>query len=260
MFRSLTKFAEKSLGLRISNVSITRIAAEKRARFTDLSPEIRRTIDQVTPFTMTSPERVAALCLAVENVTLNQIPGDFVECGVWKGGSSMAAALTFMRLGGALPDLYLYDTFEGMPEPGIHDLDATTGISAKTLLQQAPQQTDGVLAYSSLDEVRANMASTQYPAQKIHLIRGKVEETIPSQIPEQIALLRLDTDWYESTKHELIHLFPRLAPNGILIIDDYGAWEGARKAVDEYFAHVSPRPFLARIDTTGRLLVNHHAA
>jgi hypothetical protein len=82
-----------------------------------------------------------------------------------------------------------------------------------------------------------------------------VEDTIPAQTPEQIALLRLDTDWYESTRHELQHLYPRLAENGALIIDDYGDWLGARKAVDEFLA-VQPVPlFLHRIDDTGRLII-----
>jgi hypothetical protein len=86
-------------------------------------------------------------------------------------------------------------------------------------------------------------------------IKGKVEETIPEQAPAQIALLRLDTDWYESTYHELVHLYPRLSPGGILIIDDYGHWAGARKAVDEYFAEHRLNLFLHRIDYTGRICI-----
>jgi hypothetical protein len=84
---------------------------------------------------------------------------------------------------------------------------------------------------------------------------GKVEDTIPADIPEKIALLRLDTDWYESTKHELIHLFPRLQKGGVLIIDDYGFWKGARKAVDEYFAENNIQILLNRIDDTGRMAI-----
>ncbi len=99
------------------------------------------------------------------------------------------------------------------------------------------------------------MLSTGYPKEKIHLIKGKVEDTIPENIPKEIALLRLDTDWYESTKHELIHLFPLLKPNGILIIDDYGHWEGARKAVDEYISDNNIHILLNRIDYSGRISV-----
>ena len=87
------------------------------------------------------------------------------------------------------------------------------------------------------------------------MIKGMVETTIPDAAPDKIAILPLDTDWYESTRHELVHLFPRLAKNGVLIIDDYGAWAGARKAVDEYFAAQTTKPMLMRIDSTGRLII-----
>jgi O-methyltransferase len=99
------------------------------------------------------------------------------------------------------------------------------------------------------------MASTGYDKQKVHFHQGKVELTIPAAAPDQIALLRLDTDWYESTRHELEHLYPRLSPGGILIIDDYGHWSGARKATDEYIEKYAPSLFLARIDYTGRIAV-----
>ena len=87
--------------------------------------------------------------------------------------------------------------------------------------------------------------------ERIHFVEGKVEDTIPAHAPERIALLRLDTDWYESTRHELEHLYPRLSRGGVLIIDDYGHWQGARQAVDEYFgdAHAA---LLNRIDYTAR--------
>ena len=80
-----------------------------------------------------------------------------------------------------------------------------------------------------------------------------MEETIPGRAPERIALLRLDTDWYESTRHELEHLWERLEPGGVLIIDDYGHWAGAREAVDEFFAKRSDAPLLTRVDYTGRI-------
>jgi hypothetical protein len=86
-------------------------------------------------------------------------------------------------------------------------------------------------------------------------IKGKVEETIPGTLPKEISLLRLDTDWYESTLHNLVHLYPLLRKGGILILDDYGHWQGARKATDEYFARENIIPFLSRIDYTGRLYV-----
>ena len=108
---------------------------------------------------------------------------------------------------------------------------------------------------ASLEEVQKNMSLTKYPTEKIHFVKGKVEDTIPDKAPEKIAILRLDTDWYESTKHELEYLFPRLIEGGILIIDDYGHFEGSRIAVDEYLEKNNIHDFLHRIDYTGRLLV-----
>ena len=99
------------------------------------------------------------------------------------------------------------------------------------------------------------MASTGYPANQISYVRGPVEQTIPITVPESIALLRLDTDWHASTRHELDYLFPRLVKGGVLIIDDYGHWQGARKAVDDYIAANKLNLLLSRIDYTGRLAV-----
>ena len=100
-------------------------------------------------------------------------------------------------------------------------------------------------AYATLDDVRANMETTGYPS--IRYVVGKVENTIPAQMPERINLLRLDTDWYESTRHELEHLWPRLRPGGVLILDDCGWWDGARRAVDEYEVPA----LLVRVGTEG---------
>jgi hypothetical protein len=148
--------------------------------------------------------------------------------------------------------LYLFDTFEGMSHPTEHDVRAETGERAAELLAHS-NKGDQIWACSSLREVQENLARTEFPANRVHFVRGRVEDTIPHQAPEQISILRLDTDWYESTRHELIHLFPRLSAHGVLIIDDYGSWAGARKAVDEYFATSEFRPLLARIDDTGRI-------
>jgi O-methyltransferase len=249
MLRLLARAAERFCGIRV-----TRIASDNRARFSDLSPEIHETIRRVRPYTMTSPERLASLCLAVEHVVASDVPGDFVECGVWRGGSSMAAAWTYQRLQKRDVDLHLFDTFSGMSEPSTEDVDLSTGKPARELLASSSRDSQ-IWACATLKDVQANLMQTEYPANRLHFIQGKVEDTIPGRAPDRISLLRLDTDWYESTKHELTHLFPRLSPNGILIIDDYGAWAGARKAVDEYFAENGMRPFLSRIDVTGRILV-----
>ncbi len=220
--------------------------------FGSFEPEIASIVERVRPYTMTSPARVAALCDAVSYIVRHDIPGDIVECGVWKGGSSMAAALRLLQLNRADRALYLFDTFEGMTAPGEHDLSASSGFSAATMIKHAPKSSH-LRARAVIDEVEANMFSTGYAEALTHLVKGKVEETVPAQAPQRIAILRLDTDWYESTRHELIELYPRLVSGGILIIDDYGDWQGARRAVDEYFADPARRIFLNRIDRTGRI-------
>ena len=99
------------------------------------------------------------------------------------------------------------------------------------------------------------MASTGYPEERLVFVEGEVQKTLPETAPEHLALLRLDTDWYQSTLHELVYLYPRLAPRGVLILDDYGSFEGARRAVDEYLAEKRIGIFLNRVDATGRLAI-----
>lgn len=211
----------------------------------------------VAAFTMTSPERIAALVEAVRYVSRHAIPGDIVECGVWRGGSMMAVARTLLELDD-LRSLHLFDTFAGMPPPGDVDRDRS-GAAAADLMAMSDRETSSVWARSPLDEVRRNLAVTGYPQDRVRFVVGRVEETVPERAPASIAILRLDTDWYESTRHELVHLFPRLSVGGVLIIDDYGHWEGARKAVDEYLAETGARLLLNRIDATGRIAVKLEA-
>lgn len=204
--------------------------------------------ERIHPYTLVEPERCYALYKAVEYVIRKDIPGDLAECGVWKGGSCMLMALTLLRLGVSDRKLWLYDTFTGMTKPGVQD-----GAAEKTEWEEKSTGSDeSSWCLASLEEVKANMRSTGYPPEQMMFIKGKVEETIPGTIPASLSLLRLDTDWYASTRHELVHLFPLLAPGGVLLIDDYGAWQGAQKATDEYFGD---KVLLHRIDWTGRLLI-----
>ena len=205
---------------------------------------------------MTSPERLYALYKAVHYVNHAGIPGAFVECGVWRGGSVMMMAETLKLDGKTDRPIFLYDTFEGMSEPTAEDVDLK-GNAARNLLARQPRGTDSYdWAYAPKDEVERNVYSTAYPSALFNLVKGKVEDTIPRTLPDKLSLLRLDTDWYESTRHELVHLFPRLERGGVLIIDDYGHWKGSRRAVDEYFSGDGPRILLSRVGYTGRIGVN----
>jgi hypothetical protein len=213
--------------------------------------------EQCKPFTMTSIERMYSLYTAVGYVVRNNIPGDFVECGVWRGGSSMMIALTLLQLGSTDRQLFLYDTFEGMSEPTKDDKTFRGENADELLKKNVDNKETSVWCLADLADVQQNMALTKYPAQKIQYVKGKVEDTIPATMPTNgISLLRLDTDWYESTAHELKHLYPLLAVPGVLIIDDYGHWDGCRKAVDEYFE--GKAILLNRIDYTGRIAIKSH--
>jgi hypothetical protein len=220
----------------------------------DFDPEFLEIYRRCSPFTMTSIERMYALYQATRYVVEREVPGDVVECGVWRGGSSMLAAMTLARAGDEQRALHLFDTFEGMTRPTEED-------GGEAFAEWSRLQDDDVnrWCYAALDEVEGNMRSTGIGSDRVRLIQGRVEDTIPEAAPTSIAILRLDTDWYQSTYHELRHLFPRLSPEGVLIIDDYGRWDGARQAVDQYFEETGERILLNRIDPTGRIGVRASA-
>lgn len=215
-----------------------------------MTPEQKRIIDVCKPFTQTGRERLFALIRSVEYLVRSNISGAMVECGVWKGGSVMAMAmmLDFLQEN---RDLYLFDTFSGMPPAEKIDIDLDGHDEAWYLKQNNIQKKSSGWNESPLSEVKKNLGTLSITGQRFHFIQGKVEDTIPEQSPESIALLRLDTDFYASTKHELTHLFPRLRQGGILIVDDYGHFLGARQAVDEYFHNHGIRMLMHRVDYTG---------
>jgi O-methyltransferase len=247
----VTKKIIKSLVRRVGFDIVRYRPHHEPVKLRDMTDHENKIVQCVKPYTLTGEERIAALMNAVGYVAEHNIPGDIAECGVWRGGSMMAVALALMYHGDSSRNLYLYDTFEGMSEPTNHD-QSFDGLSAKSQLERDAVGT-GIWCRSPIEDVRANVLSTGYPEERVHFIQGKVEETLPSIRPDCLSLLRLDTDWYESTKHELIHLFPLLDPRGVLIIDDYGHWQGARKAVDEYLAERQLNLYLHRVDYTCRV-------
>lgn len=204
-------------------------------------------------YTMTSAERMYTLYKATEYISSHHIGGDIVECGVWRGGSAMICAYTLQKMHDVKRTLYLYDTYSGMAEPDSRDRTVEGDSPAREIWQRYRDGDRSSWCYASLTDVKKNLFRTKYPKNRLRFIEGKVEVTIPKHIPSRIAILRLDTDWYTSTHHELVHLYPRLVPGGIIIIDDYGHWKGARKAVDEYFRKNHKTVLLNRIDYSGRL-------
>ena len=181
------------------------------------------------------------------------IPGDIVECGVWRGGNIILARIM-------CPDrvCWLYDTFAGMPPPGPYDAKHKPGRNPYLASAHIAKKKSLVMSLATLDEViDCFRAEGLLDFGRMNFVKGKVEDSLfNSQLPERIALLRLDTDWYESTKVELEVLYPRLVSGGYLIIDDYGHWLGARKAVDDYFkANNIDTGLLKTIDYTAVYMV-----
>jgi len=201
-------------------------------------------------FTMTGKDAMFALYSACVYADRNAIPGAFVECGTWMGGSAILAGLTFETLG-TPRRLWLYDTFEGMTAPTDADIDVH-GESAAFYMDKFGDETGW--CYASRDQVERNFAEAGLSTERTHFIEGDVMETLRCEAPDEISVLRLDTDWYESTRLELEVLYPRLAPGGVLIIDDYGYWSGSRKATDEYFAN-RRAPLLNRVNDQVRLCI-----
>lgn len=225
-------------------------------RYKDFEHNFFPLFDEVKQYTMTSPERLYAIYKAVEYIINSNTEGSFVECGVWKGGSAMMIVKSLLEMDIKNRYIFLYDTFEGMSKPSKKDLSAN--INSENVYETWEKSLKGCYSdwcYAGLEEVKRNMEGLGYPSDKIIYIKGKVEDTIPASLPEKIALLRLDTDWYESTYHELKHLYPLLVKNGVLIIDDYGYWKGSKEAVDQYFKEINAHLLLNRIDPAARLVI-----
>lgn len=241
--------------IEISGYTISKSTKRATSKLIDIKePEFWEIYNLCSPFTMTSSERMYALYASVNYVLNNNIMGDFVECGVWRGGSAMLVAKMLSNRNITNRKIYLYDTFEGMVEPTQNDVDLIGKSASVTFQEKTITKESSTWCLADLNDVQTNMKLTNFSEKNLVYIKGKVENTIPQTVPDGcIALLRLDTDWYESTKHEMNYLFPKLENNGVLIIDDYGHWEGCKKAIDEYFLKNKINILLNRIDYTCRV-------
>jgi O-methyltransferase len=210
------------------------------------SNKIQEIISIVKPYTMLSNERIINNILSVQEIVQNNIEGDIIECGVWKGGSVMAMILALKELN-TTRQIHLFDTFAGMTPPSEYDKDFR-GAKAEDILQNPFMK-----CISHLDEVMHNLDKIGCDLTNIKFVVGDILHN--KFIPEKISLLRLDTDWYESTKAELEMFYPNVVHGGIVIIDDYGYWQGSKKAVDEFTENKNIE--LIKIDDTGVYFVKN---
>lgn len=205
---------------------------------------------------MGSRERLIATIKACKHAVLAQIDGDFVECGVWRGGNSIAAKLTFENYGSD-KKVWLFDTFTGMTPPTEADTTRFSDQTAEERFQEAQRASYNDWCFASLADVRANFEAAGADLSGVRFVVGDVTHTMADKqnLPQAISVLRLDTDFYVSTKTELEVLYPRLSVGGSLLIDDFGHWDGARRAVEEYFDALpaGSRPLLHFTDYSGRM-------
>jgi len=217
ILRNLTNYFLEFFDLKISRINPKIIEQSK----------IEKEIIKISrKYSVTSEYSMHALVQAIKYSKNMNLKGSFVECGVWKGGN----IILFQKINlmyNLKKEIFGYDTFEGMSEPSKFDINLD-GVSAS-------YKNIGTAAISKKEVINNIRRETKLT--NIKLIEGKVEDTLllERNLPKKISILRLDTDWYSSTKIELEILYKRLEKNGVLFIDDYGVWGGSKKAVDEFF-------------------------
>ena len=181
------------------------------------------------PFTMTSEKRLRQTIDTIDYIVKNNIEGDIIEVGVWRGGTVMAMVMKLIQLGVSNRHVHLYDTFEGMTDASEKDVNPQ-GDMAGPLMEAFPS----LKCIASIEEVMYNISCAGYPIEFIHFHKGDIRKVDLNIIPEKIACLRLDIDWYELYKFCLSVFEPHVQPGAPITIDDYGYWSGCKEAVDEY--------------------------
>lgn len=203
--------------------------------------------------TMLSNDKLLNLKISLEYIINNKINGDIVECGVWKGGA-MAFGAKILLNNNCLKKIYLFDLFDNCPQPDFR-YDGERAIKeigikeSQGLLKPITNTYDNIVHNGPGDEENVNdllVNKIGYPSDKLILVKGYFQETllIAKNLPEKISLLRLDGDWYASTKVCLENLYPLVEKGGVVIIDDYFGFEGCKKAVDEFLINQKYKPLI----------------
>lgn len=250
-------FKEKILSLSLKskkNVHLKHLLKEK-CIIAESTIEEDLMMEKSLKYSMTPKVRMWALVQSIKYLINNNIEGDIVETGVYKGGNLILAKklLNFYEPN-SVRNIFGYDTFEGMTKPSSNDKDLF-GEDPHNTWKQHQKDNINEWCYSSLEDVKKNFYTETSSIKSLKLVKGPVEKTLKlkENLPNKISLLRLDTDWYESSKIELEILYPRLVNGGVLILDDYGHWLGVKKAVDQYF--INKKIWLHYIDYGCRLLI-----
>lgn len=197
--------------------------------------------EQIKPYSMMSYGRLRGIYRGICEVIENKVPGDFVECGTARGGCAALMGLS-CRARGEARNLWIYDTFEGLPPPSEDDPD-----------YELAKAREGECR-GEYDEVRGLLERLKI-LEGVQMVKGLFQDTVPVTEVKQISLLHLDGDWYDSTMVCLEHLYDKVSPGGVIQIDDYGHWAGARKALHEFLDARGIEVSLRYLDYTGRQFV-----
>lgn len=225
--------------------------ARLRLDVPEMTDEEFAMLKKINGLSMTEPEVQWSFLQVVRHIERNNIPGDIVECGVWRGGYLALAGMMRDKMGFDR-EIWGYDTYAGMTAPTEFDTKSKENLSVDKKFDQLQRGDHNEWCYASLEDVSDNFFKLVKNG-GFRPIVGPVQETliVEDNLPKQIAILRLDTDFYDSTKIELEKLWGRVSPGGVMMVDDYGEWKGSRKAVDEFFAD---KPlFLIRLNRPVRL-------